>query len=85
MEKSHMKNEPYVLYALDYIKEALADILSVDVNSLSDRDASALYSAKENIKDALNLLKDNKAKYNVGDKDLENHYCDEMIECIEEE
>lgn len=39
-----------------YLVEAISDLNVIDVSHMSDLEKSSLYCAKENIKDALNLL-----------------------------
>lgn len=44
--------------ARSYLVEALSDLNVIDVSHMSDLEKSSLYCAKENIKDALNLLEE---------------------------
>ena len=41
-----------------YLEESLSDLDVIDVSHVSDLEKSSLYCAKENIKDALNLLEE---------------------------
>lgn len=44
--------------ARGYLVEAISDLNVIDVSHMSDLEKSSLYCAKENIKDALNLLEE---------------------------
>ena len=44
--------------ARGYLAEAISDLYVIDVSHMSDLEKSSLYCAKENIKDALNLLEE---------------------------
>ena len=48
----------FVETARGYLVEALSDLSVINVSHMSDLEKSSLYCAKENIKDALNLLEE---------------------------
>lgn len=48
----------FVETARGYLVEALSDLNVIDVSHMSDLEKSSLYCAKENIKDALNLMEE---------------------------